>query len=89
MKKSVLSKQINTIINQYSSDNGCVSIVDIYNSYNHSVDDVVNGKFTDDVISFCDSNCSNGHFSRWTNFGLDLVNCAIDFTSIVKDILKS
>ena len=86
MKKSVLSKHIKTIINKYSSDTGCVSIADIYN---HTVDDVVNGKFTDDVISFCDSNCSNGHFSRWTNFGLDLVNCAIDFTSSVKDILKS
>ena len=86
MKKSVLSKQIKTIINKYSSDTGCVSIADIYN---HTVDDVVNGKFTDDVISFCDSNCSNGQFSRWTNFGLDLVNCAIDFTSSVKDILKS
>ena len=86
MKKSVLSKQIKTIINKYSSDTGCVSIGDIYN---HTVDEVVNGKFTDDVISFCDSNCSNWPFSRWTNFGLDLVNCAIDFTSSVKDILKS
>ena len=86
MKKSVLSKHIKTIINKYSSDTGCVSIADIYN---HTVDDVVNGKFTDDVISFCDSNCSNGHFSRWTNFGVNLANDATDFTDRVIDLQKS
>ena len=72
------------ILNQYSNDNGCVSIVDFY----RNTDDVISGKFTDDVISFCDSNCSNGHFSRWTNFGVDLVNDAIDFTDKVIDIQK-
>ena len=77
--------KVKKILNHYRSNNGCVSIVDFY----RNTDDVLSGKFTDDVISFCDSNCANGHFSRWTNFGLDLVNCAIDFTSSVKDILKS
>ena len=85
MKKSIIKKNITAILAKYSNNNGCVSIVDFYN---HTVDDVINGKFTDDVISFCDSNCSNGHFSRWTNFGVDLVNDAIDFTDKVIDLQK-
>ena len=83
---TIKNDKVKKILNQYSNDNGYVSIVDIFN---HTVDDVINGKFTDDVISFCDSNCSNGHFSRWTNFGNDLVNCAISFTDRVIDIQKS
>ena len=70
----------------YSNDTNCISIIDLYSG---NIDDILSGKFTDDVIYFCDTNCSNGHFSRWTNFGNDLVNDAIDFTSSVKDILKS
>ena len=73
------------ILNHYSNDNGYVSIVDFY----RNTDDVLSGKFTDDVISFCDSNCANGHFSHWTNFGNDLVNCAISFTDRVIDLQKS
>ena len=86
MKTKITNDKVKTILNQYSSDNGCVSIVDIFN---HTVDDVINGKFTDDVISFCDSNCSNGHFSRWTNFGIDIVNDAISFTKEIIDLQKS
>ena len=86
MKKSIINKNITTILAKYSSNNGYVSIVDFYN---HTVDDVVSGKFTDDVISFCDSNCSNGHFSRWTNFGIDIVNDAISFTKEIIDLQKS
>ena len=86
MKKSVLAKNVKSVINKYSSCTNCVSIVDIFN---HTVDDVISGKFTDDVISYCDSNCSNGHFSRWTNFGVDLVNDAISFTEEIGDLLMT
>lgn len=83
---TIKNDKVKKILNQYSSDNGYVSISDIFN---HTVYDIISGKFTDDVISFCDSNCSNGHFSRWTNFGVDLVNCAISFTDRVIDLQKS
>ena len=83
---TIKNYKVKKILNHYRSNTGCVSIVDFYN---HTVDDVINGKFTDDVISFCDSNCSNGHFSRWTNFGVDLVNCARSFTDRVIDLQKS
>ena len=84
MKKSIIHKNITTILSKYSS-NGYISIVDIYNG---NIDDIISGKFTNDVISFCDNNCNNGHFSRWTNFGVDLVNDAIDFTDKVIDLQK-
>ena len=80
-----INDKVKKILNNYRSDNGYVSIVDFYN---HTVDDVINGKFIDDVVSYCDDNCSNGHFSRWTNFGVDLVNDAIDFTDKVIDLQK-
>ena len=86
MKKSVLAKNVKSIINKYSSRTNCVSIIDLYTG---NIDDILSGKFTNDVISFCDSNCSNGHFSRWTNFGVDLVNDAIDFTSSVNELRNS
>ena len=86
MKKSVLAKNVRSIINKYSSSTNCVSIIDLYTG---NIDDILSGKFTNDVISFCDSNCSNGHFSRWTNFGVDLVNDAIDFTSSVNELRNS
>ena len=85
MKKSVLAKNVKSIINKYSSRTNCVSIVDLYTG---NIDDILSGKFTNDVISFCDSNCSNGHFSRWTNFGVDLVNDAISFTKDISDLRK-
>ena len=81
-----INNKVKRILNQYSSDNGCISIVDIFN---HTIDDAINGKFIDDVISYCDDNCSNGYFSRWTNFGVDLVNDAISFTDRVIDLQKS
>ena len=84
MKKSIIHKNIDTILTKYSNNSGYISIADIYNG---NIDDVISGKFTNDVISFCDSNCSNGHFSRWTNFGLDLVNDSIDFTKEISDLL--
>ena len=74
--------KVKKILNQYRSNTGCVSIVDFFTT----VDDVLSGKFTYDVISFCDSNCSNGHFSRWTNFGADLVNDAVSFTDKVRGL---
>ena len=77
MKSSVIKRNIDSILDNYLC-NGYVSIKDIYN---HSINDIISGKFTDDVISYCDNNCSNGHFSRWTNFGVDLVNDSIDFTN--------
>ena len=76
--------KVKKILNHYRSNNGCISIVDFY----RNTDDVINGKFTDDVVSYCDDNCSNGHFSRWTNFGVDLVNDATDFTDRVIDLQK-
>ena len=78
MKSSVIKRNIDSILCTYQG-NGYISIKDIYN--NHSVNDIISGKFTDDVCSYCDDNCYNGHFSRWTNFGVDLVNDAIDFTN--------
>ena len=86
MKKSVINKNITTILAKYSSNAGYISIADIYNG---NIDDVISGKFTNDVIYFCDSNCSNGYFSRWTNFGVDLVNDSISFTKEIIDLQKS
>ena len=83
MKKSIIQKNIANILTKYSSNNGYISIVDLYTG---NINDVISGKFTNNVISFCDSNCSNGYFSRWTNFGVDLVNDAIDFTKEIIDL---
>ena len=80
------NKKVKRILNQYSNNTGNVSIVDLFD---HTIADVINGKFIDDVVSYCDSNCSNWHFSRWTNFGVDLVNDATDFTDRVVDLQKS
>ena len=86
MKKSIIHKNITTILSKYSN-NGYISIVDIYNC--ESVSDIIGGKFVESVKRFCDSNCSNGHFSRWTNFGENLVNDAINFTEEISDLLNT
>ena len=83
MKKSVIQKNIAAILAKYSSNDGYISIIDIYHG---NIDDIISGKFTNDVISFCDSNCSNGYFSRWTNFGENLVNDSISFTKEISDL---
>ena len=85
MKKSIIQKNIATILTKYSNNNGYISIVDIYNC--EIVSDIIGGKFVESVKRFCDSNCSNGHFSRWTNFGNNLVTDAISFTIDISDLL--
>ena len=83
MKNKAIRRNIDSILCNYQV-NGYISIKDIYD--NHTINDIVNGCFVNDVISYCDDNCSNGYFSRWTNFGVDLVNDAIDFTNKIADI---
>lgn len=85
MKTNIIQKNISNILTKYSRNNGCISIVDIYNR--ESISDIIGGKFTESVKSFCDYNCNNDPFSRWTNFGVDLVNDAIDFTKEISDLL--
>ena len=86
MKKSIVQKNITTVLSKYSSNNGCISIVDLYNG--EKVNDITNLEFVESVKSFCDSTCNNQPHSRWTNFGVDLVNDAISFTNEIVDLKK-
>ena len=84
MKKSIETKDIIAILDKYCTNDGLVTIKDIYGG--ESVEDIENGRFINSVEAYLDVNCSNGHFSRWTNFGYSLYDSALDFIEEIKEL---
>ena len=83
MKKSIATKDISEILDKYCANDGLVTIKDIYSG--ETVDEILNGRFINSVEAYLDVNCSNGYFSRWTNFGDNLYNSALDFIEEIKE----
>lgn len=78
MSKGIRCQFVEKHIHKYDNNDGYYSLSSILPK------DVRPEEVEDIVTEWLDANCDNGHFSRWTSFGVGIWTDAEDFT---KDLL--